>query len=103
MLENQDASIIISDSLLSHSLVVNNGNSSSELAKKIKDELHSKWKDLFSNYFYISENKISSKKTIHIVEINHYLKDKIKLNKVKFVNKKDSPFKKLMSLNLKWF
>ena len=80
LLENQDASIIISDSLLSHSLVVNNGNSSSELAKKIKDELHSKWKDLFSNYFYISENKKSSKKTIHIVEINHYLKDKIKLN-----------------------
>jgi len=80
LLENQDASIIISDSLLSHSLVVNDGKSDSELAQKIKDELQAKWRDLFDNYFYISENKKSSKKTIHIVEINHYLKDKIKLN-----------------------
>ena len=80
LLENQDASIIISDSLLSHSLVINEGQTDSELAQKIKGELQAKWKDLFDNYFYISENKKSSKKTIHIVEVNHYLKDKIKLN-----------------------
>ena len=80
LLENQDASIIISDSLLSHSLVINDGQSDSELDQKIRGELQSKWKDLFDNYFYISENKKSSKKTIHIVEVNHYLKDKIKLN-----------------------
>ena len=80
LLENQDASIIISDTLLSHSLIINDGATGSELAQKINNELQMKWKDLFSNYFYISENKKSSKKTIHIVEINHYLKDKIKLN-----------------------
>ena len=80
LLENQDASIIISDTLLSHSLVINSGTSDSELTQKINDELQTKWKDLFNHYFYISENKKSSKKTIHVVEINHYLKDKIKLN-----------------------
>ncbi len=80
LLENQDASIIVSDSLLSHSLVVNDNKDDSDLAQKINDELQTKWKDLFNHYFYISENKKSSKKIIHVVEINHYLKDKIKLN-----------------------
>ena len=73
LLENQDASIIISDTLLSHSLAINSGTSDSELTQKINDELQTKWKDLFNHYFYISENKKSSKKTIHVVEINHYL------------------------------
>ena len=86
LLENQDASIIISDSLLSHSLVVNDRQNDSELAQKIKDELQVKWRDLFDNYFYISENRKSSKKTIHIDEINHYLKDARKYdNKIIFV------------------
>ncbi len=80
LLENQDASIIISDTLLSHSLIINDGATDSELDQKINNELQVKWKDLFNNYFYISESKKSSKKTIHVVEINHYLKDKIKLN-----------------------
>ena len=38
LLENQDASIIISDTLLSHSLVINSGTSDSELTQKINDE-----------------------------------------------------------------
>ena len=48
--------------------------------EKIKNELQIKWKDLFNNYFYIAESRKSSKKFIHVVEINHYLKEKIKLN-----------------------
>ena len=35
LLENQDASIIINDTLLSHSLVINSGTSDSELTQKI--------------------------------------------------------------------
>ena len=53
LLENQDASIIISDTLLSHSLVINDGATDSELDQKINNELQVKWKDLFNNYFYI--------------------------------------------------
>ena len=30
-------------------------NNDSELAQKIKDELQAKWRDLFDNYFYISD------------------------------------------------
>ena len=80
ILENQEASIVINDELLSHSLIINSAKDDIKLAEKIKNELQIKWKDLFSNYFYIAETRKSSKKFIHVVEINHYLKEKIKLN-----------------------
>ena len=80
ILENQEASIVINDELLSHSLIINSEKDDIKLAEKIKNELQIKWKDLFSNYFYIAETRKSSKKFIHVVEINHYLKEKIKLN-----------------------
>ena len=80
VLENQEASIVINDELLSHSLIINSAKDDIKLAEKIKNELQIKWKDLFSNYFYIAESRKSSKKFIHVVEINHYLKEKIKLN-----------------------
>ena len=80
ILENQEASIVINDELLSHSLIINSAKDDIKLAEKIKNELQIKWKDLFSNYFYIAETRKSSKNFIHVVEINHYLKEKIKLN-----------------------
>lgn len=80
VLENQEASIVINDELLSHSLVISSIKDDIKLAEKIKNELQIKWKDLFNNYFYIAESRKSSKKFIHVVEINHYLKEKIKLN-----------------------
>ena len=80
VLENQEASIVINDELLSHSLVISSEKDDIKLAEKIKNELQIKWKDLFSNYLYVSESRKSSKKFIHVVEINHYLKEKIKLN-----------------------
>ena len=80
VLENQEASIVINDELLSHSLVISSAKDDIKLAEKIKNELQTKWKDLFNNYFYIAESRKSSKKFIHVVEINHYLKEKIKLN-----------------------
>ncbi len=80
VLENQEASIVVNDELLSHSLVISSIKDDIKLAEKIKNELQIKWKDLFNNYFYIAESRKSSKKFIHVVEINHYLKEKIKLN-----------------------
>ena len=80
VLENQEASIVINDELLSHSLVISSEKDDIKLAEKIKNELQIKWKDLFSNYLYVAESRKSSKKFIHVVEINHYLKEKIKLN-----------------------
>ena len=80
VLENQEASIVINDELLSHSLVISSAKDDIKLAEKIKNELQTKWKDLFNNFFYIAESRKSSKKFIHVVEINHYLKEKIKLN-----------------------
>ena len=45
-----------------------------------KQELQGKWKELFRNYFSISESKKSSKNIFHTAEMNHYLREKIKLN-----------------------
>ena len=80
VLENQEASIVINDELLSHSLVISSEKDDIKLAEKIKNELQIKWKDLLSDYLYVAESRKSSKKFIHVVEINHYLKEKIKLN-----------------------
>ena len=79
-LENQQAAIAIDDSLLSHSLNVISKKDQLALASKVKEELQDKWKDLFRNYFSVSESKKSSKNIFHTVGMNHYLREKIKLN-----------------------
>jgi hypothetical protein len=79
-LENQQAAIAIDDSVLSHSLNVISKKDQLALASKIKEELQDKWKDLFRNYFSVSESKKSSKNIFHTVGMNHYLREKIKLN-----------------------
>ena len=79
-LENRKAAIAIDDSILSHSLSVISKKNQSNLSQKIKQELQGKWKELFRNYFSISESKKSSKNIFHTAEMNHYLREKIKLN-----------------------
>ena len=80
VLENQQAAIAIDDLMLSHSLSVIPKKDQLNLTVKIKEELQSKWQDLFRNYFSISENRKSSKNIFHSVGMNHYLREKIKLN-----------------------
>ena len=80
VLENQQAAIAIDDLILSHSLSVIPKKDQLNLTVKIKEELQSKWQDLFRNYFSISENRKSSKNIFHSVGMNHYLREKIKLN-----------------------
>ena len=80
VLENQQAAIAIDDLILSHSLSVIPKKNQLNLTVKIKEELQSKWQDLFRNYFSISENRKSSKNIFHSVGMNHYLREKIKLN-----------------------
>ena len=79
-LENKEAAIAIDDSILSHSLSNISKKKQSNLSENIKEELKSKWKELFKNYFSISESKKSSKNIFHTVGMNHYLREKIKLN-----------------------
>ena len=79
-LENKEAAIAIDDSILSHSLSSISKKKQSNLSENIKQELQIKWKELFRNYFSISESKKSSKNLFHTVGINHYLREKIKLN-----------------------
>tara|TARA_B100000965_G_C19571938_1_gene749538 strand:- start:501 stop:1931 length:1431 start_codon:yes stop_codon:yes gene_type:complete len=79
-LENKKAAIAIDDSILAHSLGNISKKKQSNLSKQIKEELQSKWKELVKNYFSISENKKSSRNIFHTVEMNHYLREKIKLN-----------------------
>ncbi len=79
-LENKEAAIAIDDSILSHSLSNISKKKQSNLSENIKEELKSKWKELFKNYFSISESKKFSKNIFHTVGMNHYLREKIKLN-----------------------
>ena len=79
-LENQQAAIAIDDSILSHSLSVISKKDQLALVSRVKEELQDKWKDLFRNYFSISESKKFSKNIFHTVGMNHYLREKIKLN-----------------------
>ena len=79
-LENKHAAIAIDDSILSHSLNTISKKNQSSLSQYIKRDLQDKWKELFRNYFSISESKKSSKNIFHTVEMNHYLREKIKLN-----------------------
>ncbi len=79
-LENQQAAIAIDDSILSHSLSMISKKDQSDSVTIVKEELQNKWKDLFRNYFSISESRKSSKNIFHSVGMNHYLREKIKLN-----------------------
>ena len=78
-LTNNLASIIVDDSLLSHSIIVGS-KKYEDINEQIKDESAIKWGDKASNYYFISEEKKTPKNIFHSVAIHHLLREKIKLN-----------------------
>jgi len=78
-LTNNLASIIIDDSILSHSIIVKS-KKYDNIDQQIRDESQLKWGDRTSNYYFISEEKKSPKNIFHSVAIHHFLREKIKLN-----------------------
>ena len=78
-LTNNLASIIIDDSILSHSIIVKS-KKYDNIDQQIKEENQLKWGDKTSNYYFISEEKKTPKNVFHSVAIHHFLREKIKLN-----------------------
>jgi hypothetical protein len=78
-LTNNLASIIIDDSILSHSIIVKS-KKYDNIDQQIKEESQLKWGDKTANYYFISEEKKTPKNIFHSVAIHHLLREKIKLN-----------------------
>ena len=78
-LTNNLASIILDDSLLSHSIIVGSKRYE-DIDKQIREESSLKWGNKVSNYYFISEEKKTPKNIFHSVAIHHFLREKIKLN-----------------------
>ena len=78
-LTNNLASIIIDDSILSHSIIVKS-KKYDNIDQQIREESQLKWGDKTSNYYFISEEKKTPKNIFHSVAIHHFLREKIKLN-----------------------
>ena len=78
-LTNNLASVIIDDSILSHSIIVKS-KKYDNIDQQIRDESQLKWGDRTSNYYFISEEKKTPKNIFHSVAIHHFLREKIKLN-----------------------
>ena len=78
-LTNNLASIIIDDSILSHSIIIKS-KKYDNIDQQIRAESQLKWGDKTSNYYFISEEKKTPKNIFHSVAIHHFLREKIKLN-----------------------
>ena len=78
-LTNNLSSIILDDSLLSHSIIVGSKRYE-DIDKQIREESSLKWGNKVSNYYFISEEKKTPKNIFHSVAIHHFLREKIKLN-----------------------
>jgi len=78
-LANNLASIIIDDSILSHSIIIKS-KKYDNIDQQIKEESQLKWGDKASNYYFVSEEKKTPKNIFHSVAIHHFLREKIKLN-----------------------
>ena len=78
-LTNNLASIIINDSILSHSIIIKSKRYDN-IDQQIRKESQLKWGDKTGNYYFISEEKKTPKNVFHSVAIHHLLIDKIKLN-----------------------
>ena len=78
-LTNNLASIIIDDSILSHSIIIKS-KKYDNIDQQIREESQLKWGDKTSNYYFIAEEKKTPKNVFHSVAIHHFLRDKIKLN-----------------------
>ena len=78
-LTNNLASIIIDDSILSHSIIIKS-KKYDNIDQQIREESQLKWGDKTSNYYFITEEKKTPKNVFHSVAIHHFLREKIKLN-----------------------
>jgi hypothetical protein len=78
-LTNNLASIIIDDSILSHSIIIKS-KKYDNIDQQIREESQLKWGDKTGNYYLISEEKKTPKNIFHSVAIHHFLREKIKLN-----------------------
>ena len=78
-LTNNLASIIIDDSILSHSLIVKS-KKYENIDQQIIKESQLKWGDNYKNYYFVSEEKKTPKNIFHSVAIHHFLREKIILN-----------------------
>lgn len=78
-LTNNLSSIIIDDSILSHSIIIKSKKYDS-IDQQIREESQLKWGKKTSNYYFISEEKKTPKNVFHSVAIHHFLREKIKLN-----------------------
>ena len=78
-LTNSRCSIIIDDSLLSHSIVIKS-KKYKNIDEQLKKEMTLKWGEIEENLYFISEEKKSPKNIYHNIAIHHFLREKIKLN-----------------------
>ena len=78
-LTNNLASIIIDDSILSHSIIIKS-KKYDNIDQQIRKESQLKWGDITGNLYFISEEKKTPKNVFHSVAIHHFLREKIKLN-----------------------
>ena len=78
-LTNYRTSIVIDDSLLSHSVVIKSKKYKT-IDEQLKKEASLKWGKIVDNLYFISEEKKVPKNVYHSVAIHHFLREKIKLN-----------------------
>jgi len=78
-LTNHRTSIVIDDSLLSHSVVIKSKKYKT-IDEQLKKEASLKWGKIADNLYFISEEKKVPKNVYHSVAIHHFLREKIKLN-----------------------
>ncbi len=78
-LTNNRVSIVVDDSLLSHSIVIKSKKYKT-INDQLKKEAFLKWGDAVENLYFISEEKKSPKNVYHSIAIHHFLREKIKLN-----------------------
>lgn len=78
-LTNHRTSIVIDDSLLSHSVVMKSKKYKT-IDEQLKKEASLKWGKIADNLYFISEEKKVPKNVYHSVAIHHFLREKIKLN-----------------------
>ena len=76
---NKKAAIAIDDSLLFHSLTIKS-KKFDNIDYQIEEENKNKWSEKCSEFYFASESRKGSKNIFHSVNINHFLREKIKLN-----------------------
>ena len=76
---NKTAAITIDDSLIYHSLTIKS-KKFQNVESQIEEENKNKWSEKSSEFYFAAESRKGSKNIFHSVNINHFLREKIKLN-----------------------